>query len=195
MEELNCALISPPALRPIVYVPEGDEGVSRLVLGVDSSLVGYGAILQQEDERGKRHPARYESGLWTETERRYDTGKLECRALLRSIKKFCNYLYGVHFLVETEAQTLVHQLNQPITDIPGAVGRWLAYIRLYSFDVVHVSVTKPNGPDSLSRRPATHEDLEELRNEEGGCEGDLEDHIEGRLGMGGRRDVEVMIGS
>ena len=99
MEELKSALISPPALRPIVYVPEGDEGIGRIVLGVDASLVGYGAILQQEDERGKRHPARYESGLWTETERRYDAGKLECRALLRSIKKFRNYLYGVHFLV------------------------------------------------------------------------------------------------
>src|SRR5205085_5906721 len=120
MDALKRSLVTPPALRPIIYQAQGMNQVGRIILSVDASLIGYGAILQQEGEAGKRHPARYESWLWTETERRYDAGKLECRGLLRAMKKFRHYLYGVHFLVETDAQTLVHQLNQPITDIPCA---------------------------------------------------------------------------
>jgi hypothetical protein len=55
------------------------------------------------------------------------------------LKKFKYYVYGVHFLVEIDAKTLVHQLNQPAMDLPGAVvGRWLAYIRMFSFDIQHV---------------------------------------------------------
>ena len=127
-------------------------------------VVRYGAILQQEDENGRRQPVRYESGLWTDTERNYDTGKLECRAFLHAFKKFRNYLYGVHSLIEIDAKTLIHQLNQPINDIAGAVvGRWLAYIRLFSFDIVHVPGTKHRGPDSLSQRPATEEEEEERK--------------------------------
>jgi len=66
--------------------------------------------------------------------------------------------------VKIDAKTLIHQLNQPVNDIPGAVvGRWLAYIRLFSFDIVHIPGTKHKGPDSLSRRPATDEEEKERR--------------------------------
>jgi len=127
MKKLKAALISAPALMPLVYAPEEGGFVGRIVLRVDASRFGFGAILQQEDRDGKRHPVRYESGLWTPAESRYDAVKLECRGL-RAIKKFRYYLYGVHFLVEIDARTLVHQLNQPTSDLPGTiVGRWLAY--------------------------------------------------------------------
>ena len=184
MRDLKHALVSPPALLPIVYTAEpGKKIPGRIVLGVDASRLGYGAILQQEDENGGRHPARYESGLWMDTERNYDAGKLECRALLRAVKKFKNYLYGVHFLVEIDAKTLIHQLNQPINDIPGAmVGRWLAYIRLFSFDIVHIPGTKHRSSDSLSRRPATEEEEEERRRNGNKEEEEIEETIEGALG-------------
>ena len=129
MRELKHALVSPRALLPITYTAELGKTPGRIVLGVDASHLGYGAILQQEDENGRRQLARYESGLWTDTERNYDASKLECRALLHAVKKFRNYHYGVHFFVEINAKTLIHQPNQPINDIPVAVvGRWLAYI-------------------------------------------------------------------
>ena len=35
----------------------------------------------------KRYPARYDSGIWNEVEKKYDSGKLECRALLKALKK------------------------------------------------------------------------------------------------------------
>ena len=142
MDRLKRALVSAPALKSLVYTSEKDGFVGRVVLGVDACGLGYGAILQQENRDGKRHPVRYESGLWTPAESRYDAVKLECRGLLRALKKFRYYLYGVRFLVEIDARTLVHQLNQPTSDLPGTVvGRWIAYIQLFDFKIKHVAET------------------------------------------------------
>jgi len=59
MDELRKSLTSAPALNPIDYELEG-----KIVLSVDSSLAGWGAILQQEEPKtGKRHPAHFESGI------------------------------------------------------------------------------------------------------------------------------------
>ena len=85
--------------------------------------------------------------------------------------------------VEIDAKTLIHQLNQPINDIPGAVvGRWLAYIRLLSFDIVRVPGTKHKGPDSLSRRLATEEEEEERKRNENEEEEEIEETIERAIG-------------
>ena len=54
MRDLKHALVSPPALLPIVYTAEpGKKTPGRIVLGVDASRLGYGAILQPEDENGR----------------------------------------------------------------------------------------------------------------------------------------------
>ena len=85
-------------------------------------------------------------------------------------------------MIEIDARTLVHQLNQPTSDLPVAVvGRWLAYIRLFSFDIKHVAGVKHKGPDAVSRRPGTEEALRELA--EGGEEAvrRLEEFVDGEL--------------
>jgi len=83
MDELKKALTSAPALNPIDYESEG-----KIVLSVDSSLAGWGAILQQEEPKtGQRHPARFESRIWTEAEKKYDAGKLECPRVIEGNKE------------------------------------------------------------------------------------------------------------
>ena len=73
MELLKKALTEAPALSTLDYSEEGGE----IVLAVDASGEGWDAILQQEKD-GKRHPIRYESGVWTAPEKKYDAGKREC---------------------------------------------------------------------------------------------------------------------
>ena len=118
MDDLKNTLTHAPALRPLDYQAEG-----KIILSVDSSLLEWGAILQQEEELNskKRHPLRYENGLWSPAEKKYDLGKLECRGLLCALKKLRFYLYGIRFLVEIDAKTLVHQFNQPASDLPELV--------------------------------------------------------------------------
>src|ERR671939_1524987 len=116
MKEIIARLTSAPALKTIDY----SEGAGRIILAVDASADGWGAVLMQESNRNRavRHSCRYESGLWKGAELRYDDGKRECRGLLKATKKFRVYLYSVRFIVETDANTLMHQLNLPASDLP-----------------------------------------------------------------------------
>ena len=148
IDDLKQALIVAPALKPIDY-----EASGKIVPSVDSSLISWGAILQQEDDAKQRHLSQYEKGLWTLAEQKYDGGKLECRGLWKALKKLRYYLYRVRFLVEIDAKMLVHQLNQPASDLlSSVVNRWLAWIRLFNFELRHMSGSKHGGPDSLFRR-------------------------------------------
>ena len=111
MDILKASLTNAAALATLDYADEACE----IILAVDASGEGWGAILQQVID-GKRYPVRYESGLWSEPEKKYDAGKRECRALLRALKKLKVWLYRVKFTVEIDAKTLLHQLNLPIVD-------------------------------------------------------------------------------
>ena len=89
--------------------------------------------------------------------------KLECQSLFCLTAKFGYYLYGVQFLIKIDARMLVHQLDQPTLDLPGAiVGCWKAYIWLFAFDNKHVVEVKHKGPKALSRHSGTQEELREL---------------------------------
>jgi hypothetical protein len=174
MAALKKALTEAPALVRIDYA----EGAGAIVLGVDASLEGWGAHLGQEDENGRVHPSRYESGLWNQAEAKYDATKRECRAVLKALRKVRFWLYGVHFVLETDANVLVAQLNRSATDLPGSlVTRWIAYIRLFDFEVRHVPGRKHTAADGLSRRPRTRsDDVDEC------YETDIEDFIDAELG-------------
>lgn len=157
-ERLKTALSSDPVVKPIDY----QARPLQIIIAVDASESGWGAVLLQE-RNGTRYPARYESGSWTETERKYDAGKRECRATLKALKKLRSHVYGIPFILEVDAATLVDQLNRSATDVPGAlVNRWLAWIRLFDFTVKHVPGRRHGAPDGLSRRPqSVADELEE----------------------------------
>jgi len=54
-------------------------------------------------------------------------------------------------VLETDVSVLVAQLNRSATDLPGAlVTRWIAYIRLFDFEVRYVPGTKHTAADGLS---------------------------------------------
>jgi hypothetical protein len=172
---LQEALVTTPALLPISYKPDAGE----IILASDASLMEWGGILMQLDKQQRRHPARYKSGLWNEAEKRYNIGKRECRGLFKILKKVRYYLYGVRFVIEINAKTLVAQLNRSASDVPGAlVTRWLAWIQLFDFKVRHVSGKKHTAADGLSRRPATLLEEQEAEEEE-----DIDEFITAQLAV------------
>jgi hypothetical protein len=155
MDSLKGALTTPPTLVSIDYA----LSAGSIIVTVDASKVGWGGILQQKQADGKTRPARFDSGIWTIAEQKYDALKLECRGLLKALKKFRFWLHGRMFHIETDANTLVWLLNQPPNDLPNAMlTRWITYIRLFDFEVHHVKGTQNGGADALSRRGKAPED-------------------------------------
>jgi hypothetical protein len=83
----------------------------------------------------------------------YDALWLECRTMVRALKKFWFWLFGQYFTTMMDSQTLMWILNQPPIDLPnGLMSCWLAYIRLFEFDIEHVPGNKNSVADGLSRR-------------------------------------------
>ena len=82
-EVLKKAITSPPALKPIDY-----QSDRPIVLSVDSSYIAVGFILSQEDEKGKKRPARYGSIPFNEREARYSQPKLELYGLFRALRAY-----------------------------------------------------------------------------------------------------------
>jgi ribonuclease HI len=159
MDELKRQLMTAPILISLDFSPSALD----ILLNIDpSTMIGWGGVLSQLQSDGTIQPARFESGLWSEAEKKYDAVKLECRGLLKALKKFRFWLYGCYFTIETDAQTLVWLLNQPPNDLPNAMmTRWLAYIRLFDFHVKHIPGNKNGGADALSRRGPGPDDLPE----------------------------------
>jgi transposase InsO family protein len=150
MNQLKSAITSAPILVRLDFGPSA----LPLVLNVDASTtIGWGAVLSQVQSDGRVKPSRFESGIWNSAELKYDALKLECRGLLKALKKLRFWLFGRHFQVETDSQTLVWLLNQPPNDLPNAMmTRWLAYIRLFDFTPKHIHGNKNGVADGLSRR-------------------------------------------
>lgn len=70
------------------------------------------------------------------------------------------------FILETNTNVLVTQLNQSGTDLPGAlITRWIAWIQLYNFEVQYILDRKHIAADGLSCRPSTKTDLAEAKAE------------------------------
>jgi hypothetical protein len=110
-------------------------------------------VLQQAHNDDLVHPAHFKSGIWSDIELRYDAMKLECKELLKALKKFQFWIYGRTFIMQMDTQTLVWLLNQPLNDLPTAfLTRWLSYIHLFDFQVKHVRGKRNGAAQGVSQR-------------------------------------------
>jgi hypothetical protein len=147
-EQLKSLVGRDIVLIKVDYGP--DAGL--LKLAVDSSFHAAGAVLTQADANGLDRPALYESLLFSEVKSRYSQPKLELCGVSRILKKLQTVLWGQHFELLVDAQSLVQMINAP--SLPNApMTRWVAFIQLFSFDITHRSGKSFTMPDGLSRRP------------------------------------------
>src|SRR5579859_3927253 len=139
-------------MAPVLVKLDFSPNALSTVLNIDTSTtIGWDAVLSQIQTVGCVKCSRFESGIWNGTELKYDALKLECRGLLKGIKKLRFWLFGRHFLVEMDSQSLVWLFNQPPNDLPNAMmTRWLAYIRLFDFTPKHIHGHKNGVADGLS---------------------------------------------
>jgi hypothetical protein len=138
---LRESLIHPPILR----LPD----VSRpFILQTDASADGIGAILLQE-EQGVKHPIAFVSKKLLPREKNYSTIERECLAILWGIQKFQTYLYGTHFVLETDHQPLLYLNRAQFQN--GRLMRWALALQPYRFTIKSIKGSENVGADYLSR--------------------------------------------
>ena len=131
--------------KPILILPDCSQ---PFVLRTDASDVGLGAVILQERE-GKLHPVIFASKKLNGAERNYSVVERECLAVVWAVKKFEPYLYGVHFILETDHQALQY-LNKSKTE-NGRLMRWALCLQQYSFTTRVIPGEDNVGADYLSR--------------------------------------------
>jgi hypothetical protein len=128
------------------------EDAGKIKLAVDSSYQAAGAVLMQEDKEGHNRPVLYVSVTFTEKESDYAQSKLELLGVKKILKKLQIVLWGQHFELQVDAKALIQMINTP--SLPSApMTQWVAFIQLFSFDLVHKPGKTFTMPDRLSRRP------------------------------------------
>lgn len=153
-QTLKLLVTSAPAIRPIDY-----SSNRPVYLSVDSSVHGIGFILSQEDESGRRAPARYGSIPLKEMETRYGQSKLELYGLFRALRHYRAFIVGVkNLIVEVDASSIKGMLEHPDIQASAVINRWIQGIQQFDFQLVHVPAYRHKGPDALSRRPFTSMD-------------------------------------
>ena len=102
MQTLKDHITNALALMSILY-----KNPRPIFVCVDASKEGAGACLEQVRANRKRHLCRFKSTIQSKAKSAQHLTKLKCKAVVQALKKFCIQLYSVHFIIKTDAQTLI----------------------------------------------------------------------------------------
>eukprot|EP01127_Copromyxa_protea_P008696 TRINITY_DN199_c1_g1_i12.p1 TRINITY_DN199_c1_g1~~TRINITY_DN199_c1_g1_i12.p1 ORF type:complete len:782 (+),score=83.41 TRINITY_DN199_c1_g1_i12:1258-3603(+) len=139
---------------PILRMPDWNK---KFYLITDASDVGCGAILAQEHD-GYELPVAFFSKTWKPSELQAPSYVKETRALVKSLKYFRHYFWGVRFYVVTDCRALAHWNS--VKEISALVERYLSFIGTFDFVLFHRPGTLIPVSDSLSRLQLTEGRIE-----------------------------------
>lgn len=138
--------------RVLAHYEEGRE----LILSVDSSAYGLGAVLAHRYADGSERPVSCVSRTLNASERNYSQLDKEALAILFGVTKHHQYLFGRRFTLRTDHKPLSHIFGDK-GGIPQTAAsrlqRWAARLAAYDFSIQFIR-SADNGPaDALSRLP------------------------------------------
>ena len=100
----------------------------KCILQVDASKKGFGAVLIQDEK-----PVYYASRTLTKAEKNYQNLERECMAAVWGMEKFHYFLYGRHFVLQTDQKPLVSILKKHMTDVTPRMQRLCIRTWNYTF--------------------------------------------------------------
>jgi len=141
-ESLKTELVSSPVLT--LYNPFAETEVHT-----DACSQGLGGVLLQKQETKKWAVVAYFSQTTNAAETRYHSYELEMLAIVRTIKRFHLYLYGIFFTIVTDCNALVYAMNK--ASLNPRIARWTLTLQNYNFKVIHRPGDRMRHVDALSR--------------------------------------------
>ena len=133
------------AKYPILRLPDWDKPFYVIT---DASDIGSGAILAQEHD-GFELPVSYYSRPWKDSEKSVHSYVKETRAMVRALKHYKHYLWGVEFFFVTDCRALAHW--NEVKEVPAVVERHLSFVQSFMAKFIHRAGTLIPMPDALSR--------------------------------------------
>jgi len=121
-----------------------------MILDVDASYEGIGAILSQTDGEGKEHVLEYYSRSLSLAEKNYCITRLELLALVSAAKHFHHYLVGIPCVVRTDHSALTWLKS--FRRVEGQLARWIESLQNYQLEIEYRPGKVHQNADSLSRK-------------------------------------------
>jgi RNase H-like domain found in reverse transcriptase/Reverse transcriptase (RNA-dependent DNA polymerase)/Integrase zinc binding domain len=121
-----------------------------IVLSVDASQYGLGAVLLQNDR-----PIAYASATLTPCQQKMAQIEKEMLAIVFGCERFHFYLYGMPFTVQTDHKPLLGIVTKPLEAISPRLQRLLLRFMRYSPELKHVPGKELYAADTLSRVPSS----------------------------------------
>ena len=137
--------------HPILRYPDFNKD---FFLETDTSILGLGAVLNQEQSDRMLHTIAYASQAISQSEANYAITELETLAVVWAFTHFRAYLYGHHVTVYTDHAAVKATYSAP--HLNGKHARWWTKIYgsgIKSIEVHHRTGKQNTNADALSRNP------------------------------------------
>jgi RNase H-like domain found in reverse transcriptase len=142
--------------RDVTMKSQCTDDYGLVSIMVDSSPIGCGWIVSQQLEDAE-YPIIFGLLTFNKVESRYLQPKLKLYGVFCALNVEWYWLHGVHFCLILDASYIGRMINNP--SLPNAtMTRWITYILLFDFEILHRSTTKHWGPDGLSQERQAEED-------------------------------------
>ncbi len=132
------------------------DPVKPILVQVDASPFGLGAILSHVDEGGREYPVYYASRTLSAAERNYPQIEKEGFAIVYAVKKFHQFLYGNKFYLYTDHKPLLGLFSET-SSLPARsatrVLRWAILLSGYNYELKFRPGMQNGNADMLSRLP------------------------------------------